>query len=147
LDGIAEETIPEVQKNGEHAKGEIKSRDKEFTPEDLNKVWNEFAIRLKDEGRDSEYTLITQEKLIEEEKITLNLHNSFQESLFIGLKAELQEFLREKLANDKIILTSITVKQEKADRPYTAQEKMAYFKKKNPEFENLVRTLGLDPEF
>ncbi|MEM7550281.1 MAG: hypothetical protein AAF363_11420 [Bacteroidota bacterium] len=64
-----------------------------------------------------------------------------------SLKAELMEVLRTRLSNKQLDIAIHKVQKVKKDRPYTAKEKMDYFKKKNPAFGEMVKRFGLDAEF
>jgi hypothetical protein len=91
--------------------------------------------------------MLMHDKRLEGSLIVLNIHNSFQESLFENLKMELLGFLKNKLKRGDLTLRTEMVKNHEGQRPYTANEKMEYFRKKNPLFDEMVKELGLDPEF
>lgn len=63
------------------------------------------------------------------------------------LKTELLQYLRKEVENSSIEIKTKRIEQDEDEKPYTVKEKLEYFKRKNPDFEVLVKKFGLDPEF
>jgi uncharacterized protein with HEPN domain len=57
------------------------------------------------------------------------------------------EFLRNKLENDYIEITTKVIKGVKSNIPYTNKDKFAKMMEQNPHLETLRMKLGLDPDY
>jgi DNA polymerase-3 subunit gamma/tau len=118
-----------------------------FTDEELLAAWNEFAKRIKTDRPRMYNTLkghLPERK--DDQTIELVLDNTIQQEEFQeDIKHDLLIYLKEKLNNELISLTS-SVKIEGGKRPrlYTAQEKFDYMLKKNPDLGKLKQDFNLD---
>jgi hypothetical protein len=119
--------------------------DQPFTPEQLKKVWDQFAETRK--KFQAEYHLLTQGYELNGTQITLHLHNAVQELMLNNMRMELSALLRDKLKNNSITLTGIIVEQEERKVIYTNREKFDYLVERNPLLKELKDRLGLDTDF
>ena len=119
--------------------------DHPFTPEQLKKVWGDYAETRKKFQAD--YHLLTQGYELDGTQITLHLHSHVQESMLNAMRIELSSFLRERLKNNSITLIGTIVEQEARKVIYTNREKFDYLVERNPLLKELKDRLGLDTDF
>ena len=118
-----------------------------FTIEELLTAWNEFAEKIRTDKPRMYNTLkghLPERK--DDQNIDLILDNTIQQDEFQrDIRQDLLVYLKEKLNNELIILTS-SVKTEKGKQPrlYTAQEKFDYMLRKNPDLGKLKQEFNLD---
>ncbi|MCK5102489.1 MAG: hypothetical protein KAR17_06725, partial [Cyclobacteriaceae bacterium] len=118
------------------------------TIEQLKVEWNEFAEKLKREGREREYnTLNHQVEFQKDLSIKLTLPNSFQSLTIEGLQQELLTYLRTNLNNGKIQLITEIEKVEDKKMIYTNSEKFEFLAEKYPDLRDLKKRLDLDTDF
>lgn len=118
-----------------------------FSKEDLDKHWQEFIARKKENGKDQEIMLLKEPYILEDNKVVVKLSNEVLNITFNHLKADLQGFLRKALKNKKIILESTVEETAREDMIYTNKEKFAHLVKKHPVLKDLQDKLGLDPDY
>lgn len=94
----------------------------------------------------AEYQLLSQEYVLRERQIVVQLMNPFQDTMLNNIKSELTTFLREKLKNNTIILTGEVNVTEDKKVIYTSREKFEYLAEKNPILNELKDRLGLDTD-
>jgi DNA polymerase-3 subunit gamma/tau len=117
-----------------------------FTPEQLHKVWLEFAEQRK--KFQVEYQLLLQPYTLKEQQITVMLYNHIQENSLNNIRSELGAYLREQLRNGSIQVVGEFVKEGEAKKIiYTNREKFDYLVEKNPVLRELKERLGLDTDF
>lgn len=120
----------------------------EFDIDDLQKAWNDFAIRLKKSGKDSDYAALNGDlELVEKENIRLTLTNKVQMVALENLKQDLLGYLRKELKNQFIDLQVEIKKVEEKELKYTNREKFEFLATKYPKLHDLKRRLDLDPDF
>jgi hypothetical protein len=76
--------------------------------------------------------------------ITLKLVNQTLMDLFGELKQDILDFIRKKLQNTDIQLTSLLVAAKNEGKPRTEQEKFKAMLEKNPALKDFKDELGLD---
>lgn len=114
----------------------------------LKAEWNNFADKLKQEGRDREYNTLNQQVEFHENlTINLTLPNSFQALTIEGVQQELLTTLRTNLNNKDIQLITEVEKVENKKMIYTASEKFEYLAEKYPNLRELRKRLDLDTDF
>lgn len=116
-----------------------------FTPEQLQKAWNEFAEQRK--KLQTEYMLLTQPYDFQNNTIIVHLHNPVQEMILNNLRADLITYVREKLRNTTIQLTGEHRQPDERKVIYTNREKFDYLLNKNPLLRELKDRLNLDTDF
>jgi hypothetical protein len=119
--------------------------DTEFTPEQLQFAWVEFAEQRK--KFQAEYQLLTQPYELDQHKIILHLHNPVQETMLSNLKSDLTAFIRDRLKNQSIQIVGELREAEQRKVIYTNREKFDYLAQKNPMLKELKDRLGLDTDF
>jgi hypothetical protein len=118
-----------------------------FTPEQLQKVWNDFVETRR--KYQAEYQMLSQPfELRNGTQIIVSLHSPVHETMLNGIRLELGTLLREKLRNTSIQLMGEFVKEgEQKKAIYTNTDKFEYLMEKNPALRELKERFGLDPEF
>jgi DNA polymerase III subunit gamma/tau len=112
----------------------------------LLEAWAEYAQSIK-EKKISIYTILTMAppKVLPETPGTFEVvvESPFHQQAIESEKANLIDFLKTKLNLKKLNMNITVSKTETQKKPYTAQEKYAHMKSKNPDIEKLVDQLGL----
>ncbi len=133
----------------EEKTAEKQLREDPFNVEDLRKQWNSYADMLAhDKPRLAAALRHHQPDMTDAHTIRITVENkNLKEDFEINLKPDLMDRLREELKNDRIILRiDVEDKPGNSKKPYTAEEKYEYMKKKNPEIEQMRRLFDLDLE-
>lgn len=116
--------------------------------EQLKTAWYGFIEKLKNDGREREYTTLNQNVDFRDDlSIRLTLPNSFQSLTIEGLQQELLTYLRLKLNNGKIQLITEIEKAENKKLIYTNSEKFDFLAEKYPNLKELRSRLDLDTDF
>lgn len=109
-------------------------------------AWKEYVQSIQ-EKKISLYSIlnILVPKVLADTPSTIEVivDNSFHQQAIEEDKSNLLTFLKEKLKLKKLNMFINVSKTETQKKPYTAQEKYAYMKSKNPDIEKLVDQLGL----
>ena len=113
--------------------------------EQLKMVWQEFALQRKNQV--AEYHLLKQPFDFEHPQVTVYLSNPVEEPLLQNIKPILTDYLRTKLNNRNITITSVLKELGENKIAYTNKEKLDYLLNKNHILKELKDRLGLDPEF
>ena len=126
-----------------------KLRKTDFSVAKMLKTWKEVIAFVKQKGKSNlGITLeIFPPELKEGFVIELPLSNSSQAEMLIEEKYMILEFLRDKLENDYIEITTKVIEAEKSNIPYTNKDKFAKMMDENPHLETLRLKLGLDPDY
>ena len=126
-----------------------KLRKTDFSATQMLKIWKEVITFVKQKGKSNlGITLgMFPAELKENFVIELPLSNSSQAEMLIEEKDMILEFLRNKLENDYIELTTKVIEAEKSNIPYTNKDKFAKMMDENPHLETLRLKLGLDPDY
>jgi len=86
-------------------------------------------------------------KLLEGCLIEFPLSNAAQAEMILDEKSMILEYLRNKLENDKVDITTKIIEGEKSKIPYTNKDKFKKMLDENPQLEILRVKLGLDPDY
>lgn len=108
-------------------------------------VWKEFAELRKNFL--AEYHLLQQPVVFKDLIATLHLLNPVQEAILQNIQSELTDYLRKKLRNQSIQIKGELKLSDSNAIPYTNREKFTHMAKKNPLVNDLMKSLGLDPDF
>jgi hypothetical protein len=144
-EGLKTKPVAEMVNGEEIIKGET-----HFTAEDLQKVWLEFASKLQKDGRLTLHTALGKRNpvLNADYSIHLSLDNGAVEKDIAAIKAELLTYIRRKLNNGKITLsTSLDKDPNKGKVPYTPKEKFEHMTVKNPALGKLKKQMDLEIDF
>jgi len=144
---VTEEPPPYAEKQGTSSETKEPIVDENYSDHNLKDHWKSYAQKIKAQGKDSEFTILNQELSIKEHTIEIKLKNAFQEDILERFKADLLQYLRENLKNNKIKITTHLIPQKESELIYTSQEKFNHLAKKNPHLKTLKDKLGLDTEF
>lgn len=117
-----------------------------FSRQDFMKVWEEYAQKVKEEHKINFYTLLTSNEPILEEgtQVTILIENLAQESILQNELVDFLNFLRTRLRNFDISVTTKKIERKLENRLYTSSEKYQYLAEKNPALEELRRKFNLD---
>ncbi len=119
-----------------------------FSKEDLEQVWKEYSDTLQKEGRLSLHAALLKRKpeLKEDFKVLFGLDNPAVEKDMNDVKMELMGFLRKKLNNNQVQLSTYIDKDgTMTDKiPYTPKEKFDHMAAKNPALKELRKQLDLE---
>lgn len=111
----------------------------------LKEAWNEFTEQRKSQV--GEYHLLKQEFEYSNNLVTIHLSNQVEEPLLQSVKPQLTEFLRQRLHNSKINITSQVKVVQSQKIAYTNKEKFDKLAEKNPILNELKKRLDLDTDF
>lgn len=111
----------------------------------LKEAWNEFTGQRKSQV--GEYHLLKQEFEYSNNLVTIHLSNEVEEPLLQSVKPQLTEFLRQRLGNSKINITSQVKAVQSQKIAYTNKEKFDKLAEKNPILNELKKRLDLDTDF
>ncbi len=95
----------------------------------------------------AEYHLLNRDFEFNSNLITIHLTNPIEEPLLLSIKTGLVEFLRLKLNNNSIQVTSVLQEFQSNKIAYTNKDKFDYLAEKNPILLQLKERFGLDPDF
>jgi DNA polymerase III subunit gamma/tau len=112
----------------------------------LVEAWSNYAQSIK-EKKISAFSILANApvKVLADRPSTFEVivDNTFHQQAIEMEKANILDFMKEKLSVKKLNMEITISKIETQKKPYTAQEKYAHMKSKNPEIEKLVDQLGL----
>ncbi|RYE59127.1 MAG: hypothetical protein EOP48_01895 [Sphingobacteriales bacterium] len=121
--------------------------DKEdFSFEELMEAWNEYAEKAKENGKINIYTLLTTEKPFIEfpPEVIVNLESKYQDDMLREEMVNFMNFLRPKLRNYDINITTRISERKASKKLYTSTEKYQYLVEKNPKLEELRKKFDLE---
>ncbi len=124
-------------------------RDYDFSEIELIEYWKEFVSFVKEKGK-SNLAIALQvykPKLLENYLIELSISNAVQEEIILDEKYMILDYLKNKLKNDKIEITTKILKIEMESTPYTRKDKFKIMLEENPQLEVLRLKLGLDTDY
>ena len=115
----------------------------------MQETWKEVIAFVKQKGKSNlGITLgVFLPELKDNHVIELLLSNHSQVEMLLEEKYMILEFLRNKLENDYIEITTKVIKGGKSNIPYTNKDKFAKMMEQNPHLETLRMKLGLDPDY
>ena len=133
----------------EDDKSNLNIRDMDFSEAKLLEKWEDLIVFVKGKGKSNlGITLgVHEPKLLERCLIECPLSNAVQVEMILEEKYMILEYLRNKLENDKIEITTKIVEGEKSHIPYTNKDKFKKMLDEYPQLEILRVKLGLDPEY
>ena len=133
----------------EENKPHLKVRDKDFSEKKLLEEWKNLIVFLKSKGKSNLGLTLGVHKpmLLQNFLVEFPLSNSVQVEMILEEKYIILDYLRDKLENDKLEISTIIVEGEKSNIPYTNKDKFKKMLEENPQLEILRTRLGLDPEY
>ncbi len=126
-----------------------KLRNADFSATRMLETWKEVIAFVKQMGKSNlGITLgVFLPELKDNHVIELPLSNHSQVEMLLEEKYMILEFLRNKLENDYIEITTKVIKGGESNIPYTNKDKFAKMMEQNPHLETLRMKLGLDPDY
>ena len=126
-----------------------KLRNADFSATRMLETWKEVIAFVKQMGKSNlGITLgVFLPELKDNHVIELPLSNHSQVEILLEEKYMILEFLRNKLENDYIEITTKVIKGGESNIPYTNKDKFAKMIEQNPHLETLRMKLGLDPDY
>jgi len=125
----------------------LKGNDKEpFTTESFSKCWNEYAAKVKTDGKSTLVTMLTSNAPVMLKPYTFELiiSNRAQEAVFRDEKPGLMNHLRTTLRNFDIDVQTRIDEQTVVRKPYTSIEKFQHMAAKNPQLIELKKRFNLE---
>lgn len=121
----------------------------EFTVDEFNAAWKEFAERQMAADKRSVYaTLMAELPECLDHVITLKISNTVQQMEIDQVRSVMMEFLRNKLSNTELQLKTIVVKDESTKvKYYTDKDKYDAMVKQNESLDYFRKRLNLDLDF
>jgi DNA polymerase-3 subunit gamma/tau len=145
-DGLKPKTAAETYQSGE----EVIKGENDFTIDDLEKAWLDYAATLQADGRLTLHTALVKRKpeLKDNQTVHFSLDNGAVEKDVSAVRIELLTFIRKRLNNGKIsLLTTVDREQPKGKIPYTPKEKFEHLSAKNPALQQLKKQMDLEIDF
>ncbi|MCU0370394.1 MAG: hypothetical protein MUC31_03175, partial [Bacteroidales bacterium] len=120
----------------------------EFSQEKLEKIWVYYTESIAGQYPNF-YSILSTRKPVMKDNfvIELSLDNRAQDITMKERKADLLDFLRSELRNQKIQMEVRVVENVNQSKPYTAEDKYRAMLAKNPELKTLRDNLELEIEF
>ena len=126
----------------------LEERNEEYTIEQLQRVWKEYALGVKRENKDSLYATLMQSDLNVDSShvIHLKIKNSVQSTELDEEKGSLVRFLRVKLKNTNINL-SYELDEQKKIEVLDSKTKFEKLAEENQSLHKFRKLFNLDIEF
>ncbi len=121
--------------------------DENFDSAMLQKAWEKYALKIKEEKPRLYTTLSTRKPLLKDDfQVLVSFHNTDQKENFINnVKQYLLNFLKKELGNSKITIeTFLKESDTETKKLYTPEDKFRYLNKKNPGLGRLKQEFNLD---
>ncbi|MCB0761392.1 MAG: DNA polymerase III subunit gamma/tau [Flavobacteriales bacterium] len=150
LTDLLKESEVAVEEGQEELARTLHQPTESYTIDEFREVWKAFAERLKEAENFSLYSTLTARapRVTADHAIQLEINNSVQEADVINVRAEMLEFIKNRLKNHLLHLELIMVKDDpEATRLYTDKDKYDAMLKVNPALEHFRKRLNLDLEF
>ena len=121
----------------------------EFSSDSMLKYWNDYAEKIKKEGKINIFTIMTANTpvLLDDFIIELLIENKIQEDLLSSEKVDLLNYLRVEMKNFSIDLQTKYMEQTQKKRLYTSSDKYQHMLEKNPNLEEFKRRFNLDLDY
>lgn len=113
--------------------------------EQLRESWTRYAEFHKNNV--AEYHLLNRGFELEGNMITIHLNNAIEEPLLQSIKIDLVTYLRDRLKNNNLLLSTKLKEVISTKMAYTNKEKFEAMVEKNPLLIQLKDKFGLDPDF
>ena len=102
--------------------------------ENLNKLWLNFANKIKEDQPRLYNTLTTQNPVLDENKIVrVNMNNPLQEKAMNSIHPEILAFLTKRTGNEDIKIEMIVARAKSEKKLYTQEEKFKHMQEQNPQ--------------
>ncbi len=145
---IREEMDDYLHNKDKVAEENINTACDDFSQDELETVWNKYTESIYKDFPNF-YSILTQGKPILKENylIELTIGNKVQEEELNSKKADLLEFIREKLNNYKIQMQIVITENKGEPIPYSPIDKYKKMAEKNPDIKKFKEKLNLEIEF
>lgn len=120
----------------------------DFTPKNLEHIWNRFATHIKaSRPRIGNALLSNKPNIVDDNLISFDVVNQQQKDEIMTFSNELIGYIRKSLSTPLLELEFNVVEADSTNsRPYTIDEKFKFMIQKNPAVLTLKQALGLDFE-
>lgn len=143
IDKSNDETVKVVE-----AETDYKKPASEFSKEQFEKAWTDFAMQFKQESPAVYITLTANMPVIKDSiVIELTIDNVVQEKDINDRKFDILAYLRKELNNYEIQLQTVINKNPDNVKPFTPQEKFKKMAEKNPNIKKLKDKFDLELDF
>lgn len=146
--GIKSTLNPRKKNNGQQIQEVDASLNEQYSQEDFDRAWKEFALQRKREKKDSLYTTLTNcpKNVGSNHLVSMDITNSIQQTELEECKGELVRFLRNKLSNAQINLEFKMVEQTSA-KVMDSKSTFDQLSKENSSLNKFRKLFNLDIEF
>jgi DNA polymerase-3 subunit gamma/tau len=142
-----ENHVPKANENSGSINMAENPEQADFNQEKLEKVWLYYTESIAGQYPNFYSILSTRKPVLKENYIIeMQLDNRAQEISLKERRADLLDFLRRELRNQKVQLETILVETTGQSKPYTADEKYRSMMEKKPELRELRESLDLELE-
>lgn len=126
----------------------VEKQNTPFNQVDLEGVWPDMVAVVANRNQNLQTTLTKHKPILKEKyQIELVLENHVQEDEINLKKNDLISFLRKRLKNDLILISTVIQKDTSESKPYTPMEKFNKMAEKNPALRKLKNQLDLEIDF
>lgn len=115
-----------------------------FTFEELDRVWQQFAETIPEQGRMTSFILSTRPKLISDTTFELTVSNTLQEKELIRLQPDILDFMQLKLQNSAIRMALKIEEETEVQRANSPEDRYKIMAEQNPALDKLKNGLGLE---
>ena len=138
-------TITSPQEIYSEKKAEVKPvLNNPFTYEDLERVWQQFAETIPEQGRMTSFILSTKPNLLSDTSFELTVSNILQEKELIRLQPDIVNFVQLKLQNSMVRMTIKISEETEVQRANTPEDRYKIMADQNPALDKLKNALGLE---
>ncbi len=145
-------SINDLLRKGDEAIDQQRNQAKEaniFSQDELHMAWKSYAYKMRDNGQGTIFSAMTKREpqIIDENKIFQLIDSEVQETFMIGIKGELEDYLRKELKNYAILCQFEVTENKETKVALSNKEKFAAMARKNPSLHTLKTKFGLDFDF
>ncbi|MDP4239598.1 MAG: DNA polymerase III subunit gamma/tau [Bacteroidota bacterium] len=141
----ATNTVASPQATYSEKKIEVKvSQNRSFTLEELERVWQQFAETIPEQGRMTSFILSTRPELTSANTFELTVSNILQEKELIRLQPDITEFMQQRLQNSKIRMTIKIAEETEVQRANSPEDRYKIMAEQNPALDILKNGLQLE---
>ncbi|MCU0415808.1 MAG: hypothetical protein MUE33_01365 [Cytophagaceae bacterium] len=115
----------------------------------LESIWNAYAIQLKEEGKANEHVTLYQKKLTisEDNTIQVTLDNELQVEWLEQMKLDLLNYLKQALQVPSLRISTTVIQRTVEQKMYTDTDKLKFLSEQYPLVEELKKRFGLESNY
>lgn len=115
----------------------------------LESIWNAYAIQLKEAGKANEHVTLYQKKLTisEDNTIQVTLDNELQVEWLEQMKLDLLHYLKQALQVPSLRISTSVIQRTDEQKMYTDTDKLKFLSEQYPLVEELKKRFGLESNY